>query len=166
MTYALVHYPAIDIHAIQRFRQRHDPQYNLIAPHITVLFPVPDRLGEQALVGHIQQVLRGWQPFEIGLQGVQLSTDQYIYLLVQAGREPLLRLHDEIYTGVVREYLRVDLPYIPHVTLGLANQVQCILDEAMQLGIQARCRLDNLHLVKVNNERTKIVSSRVFSLAR
>ncbi len=164
--YALVHYPDIELRAIQQFRQRHDPQFDLIGPHITLLFPVPDCVGEEALVCHIDQVLRGWRPFEIGLREVQIAWDDYLYLLVQEGKETLVRLHDEIYTGILREYLRADLPYIPHVTLGKAEPPADLLDKARRLGIDARCRLDAMHLVKVNDERTKIVWSRAFSLAR
>lgn len=163
--YALVHYPNIELRDIQRFRQQYDPQFGLIAPHITLLFPVPDAIGEEALVNHIEQVLRGWQPFEIGLREVQTAWDDYIYLLVQEGKETLVRLHDEIYTGILREYLRLDLPYIPHVTLGKAEPPADLLEKTRRLGIDARCRLDSLHLVKVNDERSKIVWSRAFSLA-
>lgn len=164
--YALVHYPHIELHDIQRFRQQHDPQFHLIAPHITLLFPVPDCLGEQALVHHIEQVLRSWQPFEISLGDVQTAWDDALYLLVQEGKETLVQLHDEIYTGILQAYLRADLPYIPHVTLGKAGPRPDLLEQARRLGITARCRLNALHLVQVNDERSKIVWSRVFHLGQ
>jgi len=57
MTFALVHYPNIDIKAINSFRRKYDPQVDLIAPHITLIFPVAESFVETNLVQHIESVL-------------------------------------------------------------------------------------------------------------
>ncbi len=165
MIFALVHYPDVDIRRIQAFRKKYDPQADLIAPHITVLFPVPESVGEENLGDHLDRVLRQWQPFPIRLYGIQRSVDDYVYLLVQEGKEKLVRLYDALYTGPVSDFRCPTLSYIPHVTLGIVGNHPRILEEAVQLGINDYCRLDRLHLVKVDRDRSQMIWSREFRLA-
>jgi hypothetical protein len=43
MAYAVVAYPDLeDESKIQEFRKKHDPYFQLIKPHITLVFPFPD----------------------------------------------------------------------------------------------------------------------------
>src|SRR4030095_6311106 len=104
MRYALVHYPAVDLGRIDLIRKKYDPQFRLIAPHITIMFPAPDSIGERGLVSHIESVLRHWEPFPICLKGLQESWDQYLLLLINKGEADVIRLHDEMYTGLLSEY--------------------------------------------------------------
>src|SRR5215475_2122764 len=119
MKYALVHYPAIDYGRIDQLRSKFDPQFQLIAPHITIMFPAPDSIGERGLVSHIESVLGHWEPFPIRLKGLQESGDEYLFLLINRGEADVIRLHDEIYTGLLSEYRDELRPYTPHVTLGV-----------------------------------------------
>jgi 2'-5' RNA ligase len=169
MIYALVHYPSVESPRINQVREKYDPQVDLIAPHITLMFPVPESVGEDILVRHLERVLCNWQPFLIHLQGVQISLDDHLFLMLQEGNANVIRLHDEIYTGILVEYRREDIPFIPHVTLGVfeenSSNHERVLEEAKQLGIDQSCMLDKLHLVKVNDDRSRIVWNKEFSLA-
>lgn len=170
MLFALIHYPALDNAQIQAFRRKYDPQVDLIAPHITLMFTVPASIGEDILIYHIKGVLTRWEPFPIHLEGVLLAPDNYLYLLVQEGKDSLTHLHDEIYTGLLATYLRPDIPYVPHVTLGIldsnsGNQAS-VVQEAKQLGVDHHAVLNNLNLVKVNDDRSRIVWSKGFTLAK
>jgi 2'-5' RNA ligase len=170
MIFALIHYPAVDNAQIQAFRRKYDPQVDLIAPQITLMFPVPVSIGEDILIHHIKSVLTRWKPFPIHLEGVLLAPDNYIYLLVQEGKDSLTRLHDEIYTGLLATYLRTDIPFVPHVTLGLlaldSVSQDRVVDEATQLGVDHRGVLNNLHLIKVNDDRSRIIWSKEFTLVK
>lgn len=118
MAYALIHYPAVDVVSIRRLRKKYDPQVELIEPHITIVFPVPDSIGEQDLISHTQNVLLAWQPFTIHLKGLDWSWDNYLFLLVQEGKSDVIRLHAGLYVGVLAEYRQDDVSFVPHVTLG------------------------------------------------
>jgi 2'-5' RNA ligase len=170
MIYAVVHYPTVDNARIHSFRRKYDPQVDLIAPHITLMFPVPASISEDDLVCHIGNVLNHWHPFTIHLQGLQRAPDNYIYLLVQEGKADIIRLHDEIYTSLLTPHLRLGIPFVPHVTLGVLDQdpgnQDHVLEEAKQLGIDHHGVLDKLHLVKVNEDRSKIVWNKEFSLGK
>jgi 2'-5' RNA ligase len=168
MLYALVHYPNVDAQQINLFRKKYDPQIDLIEPHITLMFPVPASIGKDNLVSHLRSVLSGRQPFPIHLQGFQKSWDGYLFLMVQEGNTDIINLHSEIYTGVLADYRKEDIPYVPHLTLGVfaknVNEYAEALEEAKRLDLDYRGMLDKAHLVQVNDERTQIVWDREFSL--
>jgi 2'-5' RNA ligase len=166
MLYALVHYPAVEHGHINRLRSKYDPQFHLIAPHITIMFPIPDSIGERSLVTHIESVLRRWEPFPIRLKGLQQSWDECLFLLLNVGEGDVIRLHDEIYTGLLSEYRNEVRPFIPHLTIGAfsakSEDYAQALKEAEQLKINYECLLDRLHLIKINDERSQIVWSKEF----
>jgi 2'-5' RNA ligase len=39
-------------------------------------------------------------------------------LNVKKGNDELIKIHDRLYTGILREYLVRDISYIPHITVG------------------------------------------------
>jgi 2'-5' RNA ligase len=166
MLYALVHHPAIELQHINRLRSKYDPQFHLIAPHITIMFPTPDSIGERNLVSHIEGVLDRWESFPIRLKGLQQSWDEYLFLLLNKGEGDVIRLHDEIYTGLLSEYRDEVRPFIPHVTIGAfsakSEEYAQALKEAEQLKLNYECMLDRLHLIKINDERSQIVWSKEF----
>jgi 2'-5' RNA ligase len=149
---------------------QYDPQFELIEPHITLMFPVSESIGKAKLVHHLEGVLSRWQPFPVHLQGLQISADDHLFLLIQEGHVNIDRLHDEIYTGLLTEYRRRDVLFVPHLTLGVLNKDSDkrnrVLQEANCLGIDHFCTLDKLHLVQVNDDRSKIVWSKEFALTR
>ena len=170
MIYALVHYPNVDTQHINRLRMKYDPQVKLIEPHITLMFPVSESIGEDHLVHHLESVLHNWQSFPVHLQGCQISSDDYLFLLIQEGKTNVIRLHDEAYTGILKDYWRKDIPFVPHLTLGVLNKKSAnhdhALAEAEELGIDYHCVMDRLHLVKVSDDRSNIVWSKEFLLAK
>jgi len=184
MFYALVHYPNIDTRRIDDFRRQYDPHVDLIAPHLTLVFLVPETAGESNLVHHIETVLRDWHAFPIRLKGLQKSWDHWLFLILEQGAADVIRLHRELYTGCLAAYRRPDIEFIPHVGLGLfarqdasydiRNPQQLSLDdvrytqalaEARQLGLDYSCVVDRLHLLKINDDISEILWSREFALA-
>ena len=168
MIYAVVHYPNVDTRHINRLRKKYDPQFNLIEPHITLMFPVPESVGEEKLVHHLHTLLSGLEPFRITLRGLRKSWDQYLFLSVQEGENKLIDLHDKIYTGTVADYRKEEIPFVPHVTLGSfaenVNECADAFEEANRLNLDYECVLDKLDLLKINDKRTEIVWSKQFWL--
>lgn len=183
MFYALVHYPRIDTKQINKFRQKYDPHAGLIGPHITFMFLVPESIGEALLINHIDDVLSKWQPFPIHLKGLQKAWDHWLFLILAEGNEDVIRLHRDLYTGILANYHRTDIEFIPHLGLGLfvrrdanydiRNPREVSLDveryasalrEAQQLDLDYHCDVDRLHLVKINDDISKIDWSKEFPL--
>lgn len=53
MFYAVVYYPNIDTRLINEFRRKFDPHFNLIEPHVILVFLVRESVGETNLVSHL-----------------------------------------------------------------------------------------------------------------
>ena len=113
---AVVHFPNIDKTRINELRDEYDPYRGLIDVHITIVFPV--RVGEQALVEHIEKILEGWCPFEVRLKGLLLSFDRWLFLTVQEGNGRLIKLFEELYTGLLASHRRHDIEFVPHIGVG------------------------------------------------
>jgi 2'-5' RNA ligase len=180
---ALVHFPNIDITHINLIRNKYDPTVQLIAPHITVLFPVPDEVGEKDLIKHIEGVLKPWKPFPIRINGLYKSWDNWLFLTLKDGNAEVIRLHTQTYTGILQPYRRKDMDFVPHISLGLfvkdgisydlirpqeldfdERKYKVALHEARDLGLDYRCVLDKLQLVKLTNDFSRIEASREFLL--
>jgi len=131
------------------------------------MFPVPEAIGENKLVDHLARVLSERQSFSVQLQGLDRSSDDYLFLLVQEGKTEIAGLQNEIYTDVLVAYRKTDLPYVPHLTLGVfannAGEYSEAFAEANRLDLNYRCLLDRVHLLRINDDMTQIVWSREFS---
>ncbi len=119
MFYALVYYPELNDKVIDTLRKQYDPYSDLIQEHITLIFPVPDTIGEENLMNHVTEILKNKEPFRIHIVGFEKTWDNWLFLKVKEGKERLMNLYDSLYTGILQLYLRKDLPYIPHVGVGL-----------------------------------------------
>ncbi|MCC5663695.1 2'-5' RNA ligase family protein [Nostoc sp. CHAB 5784] len=169
MAYALVYYLNINTKRINKFRQKYDPQVDLIEPHITLVFPLLQSIDEDSLTLHIKSILSTWKPFPIHLKGLQKSWDEYLFLMVQEGKEDIIKLHNELYTGILAEYCRENPPFVPHLTLGVfsENRVQYAqaLEEAQELDLDYRCMVDKLSLLKIIDVNRQIVWSEEYIIS-
>ena len=174
MHYALVFYPQLDSElseAIGRVRREYDPTADHSEPHITIVFPVPDAVGETELVSHIEGVLGDWRPFEIRLGGFHKSRDHWLFLALATGKREAKDLNRSLYTGVLDRYRRDDIDFVPHLGLGLfvkegsdynwdhpreadldQPKYEKALQQAKTLPLGSSCVVDKLHLVKIPDE--------------
>ena len=183
MYYALVHFPDIDTSDIDKFRRKYDPTIDLIEPHITVLFPVPDTIGEKALVEHINHVLFSWKPFHIHIHGFHKSWDHWLFLTLEEGGTDVSRLNRDIYTEILAPYRRDDIEFIPHKGLGLfvkngadyslkdpqqlefdEAKYEVALKEARALDLDFKCTLEKLHLVSLADDLSWVQREKEFLL--
>ncbi len=181
MYYCLVHYPDIDIEKIQGIRKKYDPTFRLINPHITLVFPTPNIVNEPQLIKHIREVLGSWRIFNIHLSGFRKSWDNWLFLNVAEGASEISKLHAELYTGMLRPFLREDIPFTPHVSLGLftidaynlkdpkqakfdEDGYKKALTEAEGLNMNYISKLNKLTLIKLDNNLAKIIESESFPL--
>ncbi|NIM49263.1 MAG: hypothetical protein GTN78_19790 [Gemmatimonadales bacterium] len=171
MHYALVFYPVVDGRLIDKLRRRYDPTVDVIEPHVTVLFPVPDRVGEVELVDHIQSVLDGHGPFEVRLGGFRKSSDHWLLLTLREGNQTVKELYRSLYSGILSEFRRDDIEFVPHLGLGLflkegarydpwspresdfaAAEYESALQEAKALRVDYSTNVQTLHLVTIPGE--------------
>ena len=109
---------------IDDIRNKYDRLANLVKPHITLAFPFKDKMSNEDLIDKLSLLLKNYSPFEVTFKGVYLSDDNYILLNCIKGNSILVDLHNEIYEKLIPNHFKKSINYIPHITLGQANNLE------------------------------------------
>ncbi|WAH38773.1 2'-5' RNA ligase family protein [Alicyclobacillus dauci] len=107
--------------AIDRLREKYDPLFHLIQPHVTLVFPFASGVPAESLRQHVKLSVRGLSPFEIVLRGVTGVDGEYLFLNVKVGNDRIIELHDRLYSGILAQHLNRTVTYSPHLTVGRIN---------------------------------------------
>lgn len=155
-SHALVYFPKIDTTTIDDFRQKYDPMFGIIPPHITIVFPFTT-IPKQMVLEHVEMVLQKIEPFPLHLHSLTKSFDNYLFLLVEEGKKQIYALHDLLYTSILTPELKNDIPFIPHITLGLfqndntkpnSDLYTKAYKEAEKANFDIHCTFDTITLIK------------------
>ena len=123
-------YPTLgksDAAFIERFRREHDlPYRDVVAPHFTMVFAC-SALPEAEYLQHVEAVAKASSAIDFSCRYAMLGSDDedetaYVFLVPDEGYSGLSLLHDRLYTGPLSQYLWLDLPYIPHITIGTLTE--------------------------------------------
>lgn len=98
-------------------RRKYDPTVDLIEPHLTVVFPVPESLGKGNLVRHCTAVLQGWRPFPVAAGPLTKSPDHWLFLTLRQGADVVTELYRDLHGGLLADYARPEI-FQPHLGLG------------------------------------------------
>lgn len=140
---------------VQAFRAKHDPLAQCIPPHITLLFPFEDDVGDAELVRHIEDAVQGLGNFAIGFATPVLVDNRLIWLPVRDDEGNVAGLHARLYSGFMKKHLRPEIPYRPHVTLGVAGESEAaeLLREAQRISLVAGYRVESVILERIGAEQ-------------
>ncbi|HDX9579722.1 TPA: 2'-5' RNA ligase family protein [Bacillus pseudomycoides] len=116
-----------DLYEIEEIRRDHDPLFGLIAPHITLIFPFASEVSNEILKEHIETNISNMNPFYITLNPIVANTKEYLFLLIEEGKENIIELHNKLYTDFLQSFLHKEIPYRPHVTVGRKNDKEMAL---------------------------------------
>ena len=125
MAVLVIAYPELsltDYSWIQALRTQYDSQHPLIAPHFTLVFPT-SRLDPLAMLDHVLACTRTSAHFSFVLRCATtvkdpFSTKTHLFLVPDEGYSGLVKLHDALYTHELASELSLEVPYIPHITVG------------------------------------------------
>ncbi|MDO9114136.1 MAG: 2'-5' RNA ligase family protein [Polaromonas sp.] len=127
--------------SVQRFRRAHDPQFGLIAPHFTLVFGAT--LEEEAYVAHVRAVARAAKPLAFSLSHAMLyytgDGPAHVYLVASEGAAALTRLYRQLHGGPMAPWLRLDKPFVPHITIAALGDPAAALQIADEWNAQNLC---------------------------
>jgi 2'-5' RNA ligase len=134
--------------------------YSILAPHFTVVFPL-STVSENQLAGHIGKQLAGCRGIEFVLRSSLLvkddsSDDYYVLLVPDEGFGSIVKLHDKLYRGMLAPALRLDIPFIPHITVGYSADTQAckaLVDSINQEEFAIKGKISGLDLIKKEADR-------------
>jgi 2'-5' RNA ligase len=155
--YAAV-FPRLDVPWIAEFRNQHDPLASLIAPHVTLVFPT-DRLDAEHFQGAIQIAASTSTPFQAIFRSTILILEENsarIFLVPDEGFSRIVELHDRVYAGELTSSLRLDVPFIPHITLGSHLDLKTakeLVDGLNASPFEVCTAIDHIQVVAVEGSR-------------
>ena len=174
MTLLVVAYPELELADdawIQTLRRQHDPHYTLIAPHFTIVFPFTSEKRAsfiEHVSTHIAQVAA--LPFVIRCAVIvkdAFSPLTHVLLVPDEGYSALIKLHDTLYVGLLTPALRLDIPFIPHITIGAhtdANLCKRIADQINRQDLCIRGRINMIDII--SHDRGTVERLKTIQLAQ
>lgn len=165
LLYALA-YPVLkdrDRAFIDAYRDRHDVPYrDVVAPHFTQVFGC-DAVSETDFCDHVGAIAGQLQPVTFICRYAMLGVDHqsptgHVFLVPDEGYGALSLQHDRIYTGVLRPYLRLDIPFTPHITIGTVEDLSAakrLCDALNRDGVEIAGRIEALTVGALIDGRIK-----------
>lgn len=108
---------------IQEIRKRHDERYfRVVEPHFTLVFPAFS-VTRSNFIDHVVERTRDVQAIAFIITHAQVVEDDsrdfwHTFLVPRVGYAALTALHDSLYSGILQQEFRSDIPFIPHVGVG------------------------------------------------
>ena len=130
MSLLAISYPELatkDFDWIQSLRSTYcRSDYEIVDPHFTLLFAASE-FSQDQLADHIRPIINETPSIDFVLRcAIPVKTDAdnrwYLFLTPDEGFSRIVKLHDRLYTGMMKEHLRLDIPYIPHMTVGIFDE--------------------------------------------
>lgn len=112
-----------DFEWIQGIRSKYDTRYyNVVNPHFTMVFPVTNFVQGE-LIKDVIKNCSGLKKISFNLRCSVIVKDSFstytdVFLIPDEGYSNLVKLHDRLYSGILKNELRLDIPFIPHIGVG------------------------------------------------
>lgn len=142
-------------------------RYSDIPPHFTFVFPT-HAIDHQKMVWHTQEICQSMRQISFVIRCCITVQDDtavvrrpYIVLVPDEGFSQIVKLHDRLYTGVLQPDLRLDIPYIPHITLGSTADPQYakdVIDELNAIPFEIRGTIGALSVLDVSHSHYEVLA--------
>lgn len=129
---------------VERVRSEHGgDQPSYLAAHFTLVFG-SGLLGEDEYARHVAAVAATQSPIEFTCRCATLGVDgergkAHVFLVPDEGFAAITRLHDALYSGPLAAAERLDLPYIPHMTVGTMDDSRRAKKVCLQINEAGVC---------------------------
>lgn len=161
-TYYVAYFPDLSNHDwISEFRRKYDPKAEFVQPHITLVNPVSE-FSLQVLEKEVSFAAKNTKKFktifrsslmmpEIGHDGKNMA---YIFLVPDEGFSSILKLRSQLYQGELKRHLRLDIPFVPHITIGFVENLQKAKDLVEELNskpFELSMTIDRISIVEIES---------------
>jgi 2'-5' RNA ligase len=168
--------PQVDASAkafIDGLRRQHDPQVDTVAPHFTLVFGCT-ALPQADYLAHVAAVASHVRPIHFHCRHATLHAGgpdgmAHVFLVPDEGHSAIALLHDRLYTGVLAAHLRLDIPYVPHITVAATRDVaaaKALCDALNERGIDIAGQLQHLTVGALRHGRLQAIAQPPLAMAR
>jgi 2'-5' RNA ligase len=149
---------------IDGIRAKHDPHHRIVPPHFTLVFHASTR-AEAKVAAHVRGIAARFARFTCRLRSALIYPDApsgntYVSLMPDEGFGAIVRLHDALYTGPLARHLRLDIHFVPHLTVARfasARRAQRLADELNARAFVVAAPIRALDLVRYNGSAIETV---------
>jgi hypothetical protein len=163
MAYCVIVYPEIstnDYDLIQDYRKKNDNYYKVVEPHYSIVYPVFNK-SEEEFLKEVESKSQQQEKFEFTIRCAVINKDSFsdfyhLLLVPDEGFGKITKLHDKLYSGLLKDNHRLDLTFLPHI--GIANSLdkfECkkMVDEWNEKEFSISGKVTCLSVVKFENDR-------------
>lgn len=163
ISYYVVAYPEWltgDYDRIQEFRKRYDHIfYPIIEPHFTFVFSIPN-VHLELVLEELKRQAATLKKIRFRLTHAVLHKEDwndchFSFLIPEDGYEQMIQWHQRLYADQLNTFLRKDIPYTPHITIGSSNDAllgRRMVDEWNKDAISIIGTLHQLTLVRFDHQ--------------
>lgn len=134
MTLAVIAYPTLSqqFYKWMKLIRNTYPElnYESLEPHFTLVFPISEVLNLDTIRDEIHTISQQTKAINFTIRCTipmpSHSDDHYVFLVPDEGFSQVVELHDVLYSGIFAKYLRLDIPYIPHITIGYTQKLESV----------------------------------------
>ncbi len=154
-------FPDLSQHTwIFEFRKLHDPKAAFVAPHITLINPTSD-FADVAMADEVRRTAEKTNKFEAIFRSAIVMPElinegkysAYVFLVPDEGFSRIINLRNELYSGMLKTSLRLDIPFVPHITIGSGLSLDIakeLVDNLNSKPIEIRTLVDKVSLVEIS----------------
>jgi 2'-5' RNA ligase len=168
MAFLVLAYPNIqgsDFDLMQEFRKNNDELfYSVVEPHFTIVFPTFD-LSKEEFCKTIFDTTLEVDKIDFTIRCATINKDafsQYYhsFLVPDEGFSKIIKLHDKLYSEQLKDNLRLDIDFVPHIGVGNSkDKFVCkkMVDSWNKKEFSISGTISNLTIVEFeNNKVTKL----------
>lgn len=121
---------------VEEFRRRHEPhRAQFVRAHFTLVFGTT-AVGETELVAQVRRTANAFTPFTVKLEFVSktwdsISGEYKLYLTPSDGEDELTKLYEHLHTDALKNDLRPDILFRPHITIA-TSRIEDKIDAAQK----------------------------------
>ena len=126
MAYLVLAYPDLtskNFDQIQNCRKDNDELFfKVVEPHFTIVFPVFN-ISEDEFVREVKDKSECLTKFDFVIRCATINKDAFsdyyhTFLVPDEGYSRIVKLHDKLYSEKLKDNLRLDIDFIPHIGIG------------------------------------------------
>lgn len=168
MAYLVVAYPKLsksDFKWVQKYRKKNDLMYfSVINPHFTIVFAIPD-IEEKYFIKEVKKQINNIKKIRFEIKVATINQDDsgdyyHEFLVPDKGYSDIVKLHDRLYSGEFKKYLRLDIDFIPHIGIGNNNESSVSkgrIDKINKKGIDMTGDIDSIDIIEYKNEKVRTI---------
>jgi hypothetical protein len=148
---------------IDSFRKEHDHIfYGIVEPHFTIVFPTFG-IKTEDFIEEIHNKSKNIHKFNFTIRCALINNDRlseyhHIFLSPDEGNSNIVKIHDLLYSGIIRKTLRLDIDFFSHIGIGCYKDLEkckSIVDMINEQNINIKGSITSLDIISFGERKVR-----------